>query len=61
MESCKSGLFSCPTVRTDASSYGNRNLFYGNEDKINMRLPSFIAEFQRRLLLTVKETLRILS
>lgn len=43
------------------TSYGSRNLFYGNEDKINMRLPSFIAEFQKRLLLTVKETLRILS
>ena len=43
------------------TSFGSRNLFYGDEDKINLRLPTFIAEFQTRLLLTVKETLRILS
>ncbi|WP_223162195.1 hypothetical protein [Salinicola halophyticus] len=34
-------------------SYKNRNLFYGNEDKINIRLPRLILEFQERLLLTL--------
>ncbi len=29
--------------------YGNRNLFYGGEDKINLRLPDFVLEFQARL------------
>lgn len=43
------------------TSYGSRNLFYGDEDKINMRLPAFITDFQKRLLLTVSETLRILG
>ncbi len=41
------------------TSYRNRNLFYGDEDKINMRLPTFIADFQKRLLLTMRETLKI--
>lgn len=34
-------------------SYKNRNLFYGNEDKINLRLPKLILEFQERLLQTL--------
>jgi len=29
--------------------YGNRSLFYGGEDKINLRLPDFLLEFQKRL------------
>ncbi|WP_162763689.1 hypothetical protein G6L89_024590 (plasmid) [Agrobacterium fabrum] len=28
--------------------FRNRNLFYGREDKINQRLPFFVAEFMRR-------------
>mgnify|MGYP005859206379 CR=1 FL=1 len=40
------------------TSHVNRSLFYGSEDKINLRLPDFLGEFQKRLLLTVSETLR---
>ena len=43
------------------TSYVNRNLFFGDEDKINKRLPAVIAEFQERLLQTVKKTLTILG
>ncbi|MDE7547468.1 hypothetical protein PY793_05640 [Acetobacter fabarum] len=35
-------------------NYVNRKLFYGNEDKINLRLPSIIDEFNSRLLNTIK-------
>lgn len=34
--------------------YGNRNLFYGGEDKINLRLPDIVLEFQTRLEATLK-------
>lgn len=34
--------------------YGNRNLFYGGEDKINLRLPDLVLEFQTRLEATLK-------
>jgi hypothetical protein len=43
------------------TSYANRSLFYGSEDKINLRLPDFVGKFQKRLLLTVSETLRIFA
>lgn len=36
------------------AAYKNRNLFYGKEDKINIRLPDLVAEFQVRLLTTLK-------
>ena len=32
----------------------NRSLFYGTEDKINLRLPQLIEEFQTRLLKTLE-------
>lgn len=35
-------------------SFKNRNLFYGNENKINLRLPNVTAEFQERLLSTLE-------
>lgn len=35
-------------------SFKNRNLFYGNENKINLRLPSITKEFQVRLLSTLE-------
>jgi len=35
-------------------TFKNRNLFYGNENKINQRLPFVIQEFQKRLLLTLE-------
>jgi hypothetical protein len=34
-------------------SFKNRNLFYGRENKINLRLPIITAEFQERLLATL--------
>jgi len=33
--------------------YGNRNLFFSREDKINERLPEILAEFQARLTVTL--------
>lgn len=33
--------------------YGNRNLFFSREDKINERLPEILAEFQARLIVTL--------
>lgn len=42
----------CEEGRFDA--FKNRCLFYGNEDKINLRLPYLVAEFQIRLLATLK-------
>jgi hypothetical protein len=38
-------------------SFVNRNLFYGREDKINLRLPTLISEFWDRL----AETLRMIE
>jgi len=38
-------------------SFVNRNLFYGREDKINLRLPTLISEFWNRL----AETLRMVE
>lgn len=35
-------------------AFKNRNLFYGNENKINRRLPGVIQSFQERLLSTLK-------
>lgn len=32
----------------------NRNLFYGGEDKINLRLPYLIIEFQKKLMVTLE-------
>lgn len=34
--------------------YVNRCLFYGTEDKINLRLPQLIEDFQARLLMTLQ-------
>jgi hypothetical protein len=33
--------------------FKNRNLFFGTEDKINLRLPALIAEFEQRIEATV--------
>jgi hypothetical protein len=38
--------------------YVNRKLFYGGEDKINLRLPSIINEFNTRLINTIKVILK---
>lgn len=38
--------------------FGNRNLFFSREDKINERLPEIIAEFQARLIVTLGLTLK---
>ena len=35
-------------------SFNNRNLFYGRDDKINLRLPNLVANFQLRLILTLQ-------
>lgn len=40
---------------------GNRNLFYSNDDKINLRLPNMLEDFQRRTLASVREILTTLS
>lgn len=37
--------------------YGNRNLFFSREDKINQRLPDVLNEFQQRLIVTLKAIL----
>jgi hypothetical protein len=38
-------------------AFSNRNLFYGSEDKINLRLPALIADFQLRLVQTLQPLL----
>lgn len=35
-------------------SFKNRTLFYGSEDKINLRLPELLSEFQSRLMTTLE-------
>lgn len=35
----------------------NRNLFFGREDKINLRLPGLLAEFQARQVATLERIL----
>lgn len=42
-------------------SFTNRNLFYGGEDKINLRLPSVISDFQLRLVETMRQLLEHLN
>lgn len=42
------------------STSTNRNLFYNGEDKINLRLPALLAEFQERILASVNEILSVL-
>lgn len=37
--------------------FGNRNLFFGSEDKINLCLPTLVAEFQARQILTLERVL----
>ncbi|MBY5700699.1 hypothetical protein [Rhizobium leguminosarum] len=37
--------------------FKNRNLFFGREDKINLRLPEFVAEFQARQVATLERIL----
>ncbi|WP_176315890.1 hypothetical protein [Burkholderia vietnamiensis] len=38
--------------------FGNRNLFFSREDKINERLPEILTEFQVRLKITLERILR---
>lgn len=38
--------------------YGNRNLFFSREDKINERLPEILTEFQSRLKVTLESVLQ---
>lgn len=42
-------------------SYKNRKLFFGKEDKFNLRLPDFLAEFQSRQVKTLSLVLDSLS
>lgn len=42
----------CEEGRFDA--FKNRNLFYGKEDKINLRLPMIVSNFQVRLIKTLE-------
>ena len=37
--------------------FNNRNLFFGRDDKINLRLPHLIDEFQSRLERTISALL----
>ncbi|MBY3537518.1 hypothetical protein HFN68_32250 [Rhizobium laguerreae] len=41
--------------------FKNRNLFFGREDKINLRLPEFAAEFQARQVATLERILATLQ
>lgn len=41
--------------------YVNRNLFFGGEDKINLRLPALVTEFQLRLQKTLEAVVDILQ
>lgn len=41
--------------------YGNRNLFFSREDKINHRLPDILNKFQQRLIVTLTAILNRLS
>lgn len=41
--------------------FGNRNLFFSREDKINERLPEILTEFQARLKVTLERILQQLS
>lgn len=41
--------------------FTNRNLFYGGEDKINLRLPLLLSSFQARLIKTLELALAKLS
>jgi len=38
--------------------FKNRNLFFGNEGKINLRLPKLIEEFQTRQIATLEQILK---
>jgi len=49
----------CNEGRLD--TFKNRNLFYGNEDKINLRLPMLVETFQTRLLMTLRLLIQSLS
>jgi hypothetical protein len=40
--------------------FRNRYLFYSNEDRINLRLPELIAEFQQRQITTLKQILGLI-
>jgi hypothetical protein len=42
-------------------TFCNRNLFYSGEDKINLRLPHVINEFQRRQVITLNKVLTTLQ
>ena len=42
-------------------SFVNRKLFFGREDKINLRLPDFLTEFQSRQVETLSLVLKELS
>lgn len=39
----------------------NRNLFFGAEDRINLRLPALVSEFQSRQVSTLKKVMSILG
>lgn len=41
--------------------FGNRNLFFGTEDRINLRLPRLLNEFQTRQVATLQQVLRVLK
>jgi hypothetical protein len=41
--------------------FKNQSLFYGSEDKINLKLPSMVDEFQSRLEVTLQKVLEVLQ
>ena len=45
------------TPQGHLEKFKSRNLFYSGEDKINLRLPSFVADFQQRLVATLQRIL----
>lgn len=42
-------------------SFKNRSLFYSRDEKINLRLPHVVSEFQRREMVTLQMLLKILQ
>ncbi|WP_270668761.1 MULTISPECIES: hypothetical protein [unclassified Aeromonas] len=54
-------LFPDMTNEGRLDAFSNRNLFYGGEDKINLRLPTLISNIQVRLVKTLQPLLDSIS
>ncbi len=48
-------------VGTQFARYRNRHLFFGAEDKINLRLPQLLEDFQARQVVTLAALLKRLQ